>query len=140
MERKILSFTDIIFTIFLALAFTAAPYYINDGNCKVTLGFILSSISFAALLLFIVYVLRKFLSEYKWNEDKYTLKLAVYWNKLLSGDHAILWITMIIFASWLIPLCLLYPGTFINDTWGGITAIYRFYKRQWHHVGSPSSI
>lgn len=126
MERKILSFTDIIFTIFLALAFTAAPYYINDGNCKVTLGFILSSISFAVLLLFIVYVLRKFLSEYKWNEDKYTLKLAVYWNKLLSGDHATLWMTMIIFASWLIPLCLLYPGTFINDTWGELQQFIGF--------------
>lgn len=44
MNGRILSIIDIIVTAMLALAFTAAPYYINSGNCEITIGYILTAL------------------------------------------------------------------------------------------------
>lgn len=126
MERKILTSFEVVVILFLALAFTAAPYYIQQGYCHVTLGFLFSSFSLAMVLLAVAYAVRKFLSEHDWDKKESTCQWFAVWKQLLLGNHATLGIAVIIFAAWLIPLCFLYPGTFINDTWGELQQFIKF--------------
>lgn len=59
MQTKTLVFTDYVITVILALAFTAAPYYINYGYCSITLGYAMSSLAVFTILLMLTYVFRE---------------------------------------------------------------------------------
>ena len=117
MSTKTLSVSDVLINIILSLAFTAAPYYINDGKLEINLGYVLTALTTFAVFLLITYMLRKFLKEYDWNTDHPESKHLRLIEKLLLSKKSIWIIAAIIFAAWIIPLCFLYPGTIINDTW-----------------------
>ena len=117
MSTKTLSVSDVLINIILSLAFTAAPYYINDGELEINLGYVLTALITFAVFLLMTYTLRKFLKEYDWNTDQPESKHLRLIEKLLLSKKSIWIIAAIIFAAWIIPLCFLYPGTIINDTW-----------------------
>ena len=118
MNTKALSFIDYVVTAVIALAFTAAPYYMysEGGNCDITFGYVLSSLATFTIFLILTYLFRNFLDKYDWNR-KNTFKAATGLEQILSRRNAALIIAILICAAWIIPLCFLYPGTFINDTW-----------------------
>lgn len=118
MNLKTLSIIDYIIIAILALAFTAAPYYINSGNCEVTLGYLLTAAVTFVTFLILAYIFRKCLTNYDWDKDKSALKVATALEQILSRKNSTIIIAIVICAAWIIPLCFLYPGTFINDTWG----------------------
>ena len=117
-KKNILALIDYIFCAILSFAITAAPYYINEGTCKFSLGYIMSVIVSFLLLIGVTYAIRYYLNNKLWpNADK-TTKVSTYLDTLYRKKYAILYITIIILAAWIIPLVFLYPGTIINDTWG----------------------
>lgn len=124
--KQLLTTIDYIICLVLALAFTAAPYYISNGICDITFGYILTTIVTFILFLFTTYGIRKFLSQYEWNKTQKIPRLMMHFEKLLSKKHSILYISIIILACWIIPLILLYPGTLINDTWGQLQQFIYF--------------
>ena len=73
-NKGILSVIDVICCIVLALAFTAAPSYINEGICKFSLGYVLSSAVFFIILLFGVSSVRMYLQTHRWNEPIHATK------------------------------------------------------------------
>lgn len=127
MNTKTLSFIDYVLTAALALAFTAAPYYMNSegSNCDFTFGYVLSLLVIFIIFLILTYLFRNFLDKYDWNR-KNTFKAATGLEQILSRRNAALIIAILICAAWIIPLCFLYPGTFINDTWGELQQFIRY--------------
>lgn len=127
MEAKTLSIIDFIVTAVLALAFTAAPYYINTGNCEITLGYILTSLATFVIFLFLAYMARKILRKCCTSSNsKSSWKMFDSLNQIFSGKYATIYVTLLLLAAWIIPLCFLYPGTFINDTWGELQQFIRY--------------
>lgn len=131
MNTKTLSFVDYVITAVLALAFTAAPYYMNSrvGNCDFTFGYVLSSLVTFTIFLILTYLLRNFLDKYDWNR-KNTFKVASGLEQILSRRNATLIVAILICVAWIIPLCFLYPGTLINDTWGELQQFIRYSTRK----------
>lgn len=128
MGTKILSFVDVAITAVLALAFTASPYYISSGNCKITMGYVLTALITFIVFLTLTYIIRRFLNNYEWNNKKPSLKIIAAFEQILSQKNATLIIALIICAAWILPLCFLYPGTFINDTWGELQQFISYSK------------
>lgn len=132
MNTKTLSFVDYVITAVLALAFTAAPYYMNSKggeNCDFTFGYVLSSLVTFTIFLILTYLLRNFLDKYDWNR-KNTFKVASGLEQILSRQNATLIVAILICLAWIIPLCFLYPGTLINDTWGELQQFIRYSTRK----------
>gem|GEM_PF-2929175 len=127
MKTKTLSIIDYVLTFFLALAFTAAPYYMNDGDCRITGGFFLSALATYVIFLAAAYILRSYLRKYDWDK-KSTCRVLTSFEQILSRPKATLIIALIICAVWIIPLCFLYPGTFINDTWSQLQQFISYSK------------
>ena len=117
MKKSVLALSDFAVCLILALAFTAAPYYIKDGYCKITAGFVFTSFVFYAVFLFFTYLIRRFLQVGKWDAADRVSPLMARGEKLINTKYATISISLIILAFWIVPLVFLYPGTFINDTW-----------------------
>ena len=125
-NKGILSVIDVICCIVLALAFTAAPSYINEGICKLSLGYLFSSAAFFIILLFGVLIVRMYLQTHRWNESIHTTKTLQKLDSIFSSKFCIWYSTGIILLCWSIPLVCLYPGTLANDTWGELQQFISF--------------
>ena len=116
----ILSKTDIVLSAFLAMAFTAAPYYIRLGFCMLNLEFVVTSVSLFSAFLICNIGLRLILVGYFTTFQKQYRHLVLFekLKNLLDDKNALYKVALIIFLFWLPVLIALYPGTLINDTWG----------------------
>ena len=56
MKKSVLALSDFAVCLILAFAFAAAPYYIKDGFCKITAGYVFTSLAFYAFFLFFTYL------------------------------------------------------------------------------------
>ena len=116
----IVSKTDLVLSAFLAVAFTAAPYYIQTGSCSLTVEFFMTAVFMFAGFLVCSIGMRSVLFGYFSNINNQQQR-CVHFEKLsafLDGKYAVVKIACIIFLFWLPVLIALYPGTLINDTWG----------------------
>ena len=117
MKKSVLALSDFAVCLMLALAFTAAPYYIKDGYCKLTVGYFFTVFVFYAVLLSSAYLIRRFLQAGRWDAADKISPLMARGEKLINTRYATIKISLIILAFWIVPLVFLYPGTLINDTW-----------------------
>ena len=117
MKKGVLALSDFAVCLILGFAFAAAPYYIKDGFCKITAGYVFTSLAFYAVFLFFTYLIRRFLQVGKWDAADRVSPLMARGEKLINTKYATISISLIILAFWIVPLVFLYPGTFINDTW-----------------------
>ena len=62
-KTNVLTVLDYILCVVLAMAFTAAPYYINTGECHATFGYWVTAIGLFAVLAGATYLMRKALAE-----------------------------------------------------------------------------
>ena len=102
--------------VFLGFAFVAAPQYIETGDCDFGLGYIFASLVTAIFLCFVMAVFLKAFS--KKAGDKPTSRFGLLIDRIFNAKHSVLLVGLVILACWAIPICMLYPGTAINDTWG----------------------
>ena len=117
MKEKHLILTDYILCCILALAFSATPYYLENGDCKVSIAFCITIILNFIFFIILTYTIRNYIAKNIYCsscQNSFSQKIDKFMNKKY---HFIL-LTLIIFVSWLPTLIFLYPGTFINDTWG----------------------
>lgn len=131
MKKGVLAICDIMACLILALAFSAAPYYISDGYCNISLGYIFTAAAMCGIFLTITFFIRKYLQSGEWHTSVKPLWAAEYFDKLenlITSKNAAFKIALIILAFWIIPLVFLYPGTFINDTWAQIQQFIRFFN------------
>ena len=117
MKKSVLALIDFAVCLILALAFTAAPYYIKDGYCKITVGYIFTVFVFYAVFLSFAYLIRRYLQAGRWDAADKVSPLMERGERLINTKYATIRISLIILAFWIVPLVFLYPGTFINDTW-----------------------
>lgn len=125
-KSNFLTKIDYFFCIVLALAFTSAPYYMNTGECHITLGYCLSTLILYIIFLYIVQVSRKYLNKFNIKDTPTSCFIGHYMENILNNKHSVLLLTLSIFICWIIPLLFLYPGTFINDTWGELQQYISF--------------
>ncbi len=128
MKEKKLYLIDFLVTAILAVAFTAAPYYIESGECKITMGFWLTALVTFVIFLFTTFIIRGFLSKYDWSNKSSHLKVSAAFDEIMKKKYATLIIALIICVAWAIPIFFLYPGTFINDTWGQLVEFISYYN------------
>ncbi len=128
MNEKILSLIDFPVAAILAVAFSAAPSYIEDGNCKITLGLVLTTLVTFCIFILATYLIRRFLKSYDWDNTSSRLKGIRIFEHIMTKKHSTLIIALIICAAWAIPLFFLYPGTFINDTWGQLVEYISYFQ------------
>ena len=121
--RNELKLSDYAFCAMLALAFAAAPYYIQNGTCRVTVAYILTSFVYFAAFLVLDDIARLGFKHYIHRTRE--LKLASVFDKLMQKRCAVLYIAVLILLCWLPVLLALYPGTLINDTWGQLEQYLR---------------
>ena len=126
MKKSVLALSDFAVCLILALAFTAAPYYIKDGVCKITAGYIFTVVVFYAIFLFFAYLIRRYLQVGKWDAADQRSPLMAWGERLINSKYAAIKISLIILAFWIVPLVFLYPGTFINDTWHQLQQFIEF--------------
>lgn len=131
MNEKNLTWVDILVTVILGLVFAAAPSYIENGICKVTLGYVLSAFATFLFFLALAYFVRRFLNQYQWNHRGFLIKGNDIFEQIMTKKHAILIIALIICAAWCIPILFLYPGTFINDTWGQLVEAISYWNGEY---------
>ena len=115
-KTNVLTVLDYILCVVLAMAFTAAPYYINTGECHATFGYWVTAIGLFAVLAGATYLMRKALAE----KAKSKKRNGVFLNcvgKAVNQKCSVLIICGVIFLCWMPVLVFLYPGTLINDTW-----------------------
>ncbi|RHO37634.1 hypothetical protein DW181_09535 [Clostridium sp. AM16-23] len=128
---------DYFFCLILAFAFTSAPFYMNTGECAITLTFVLSSVSLYAIFLYITNYIRRYLTMENIGFEEFSVDESHLIKKIFDSPKSILLITTLILVSWCIPLIFLYPGTFINDTWGELQQYISFTQQggvlQDHH-------
>lgn len=117
---------DYFFCLILALAFTSAPFYMNTGECTITLTFVLTSASLFGIFLYVTNCIRRYLTIKNIKLEEISISKCNFIKKIFDSPKSVLLIAMLIFASWLIPLLFLYPGTFINDTWGELQQFISF--------------
>lgn len=125
-ESIFLAKVDYLFCIVLALAFTSAPYYMNTGECHITLGYCLSALVLYIIFLYIVQMSRKHLSKLSMQDTSPSHFVGHCIESILNNKRSILLLTLLIFICWIIPLLFLYPGTFINDTWSELQQYISF--------------
>ena len=123
---------DYALCLFLAVRFSASSFYIQNGDCDVTVSTVALFILHFFFFLFLDYAGKRMLERYAQRDDGIISK-----NNMIRGYGTALeklkglFITWAaIFLCWLPTLVALYPGTLINDTWGQL----RFY--QWFLEGN----
>lgn len=131
--RSNLWWLDIIFCIVLGFAFATSKYYLAEGDCKINILIIAQ-----AIIITICFILLTVL--FRWLFTKLSREKLVKerFNKIFEiKKYAVLKIAGIIFICWIPILCMLWPGTCINDTWGQLQSIIRLKDGVWsisvHH-------
>ena len=130
LNHFIISKTDCIFCIILALAFSASPYYIRTGSCSFNLEFVITAVYMFAFFLFFNISARTVLYNYfsAWQNELQNGSLLSRFRYLLEGKNAIYILGIIMLLFWLPLLIALYPGTLINDTWGQLQQFIMWIK------------
>ncbi len=113
-QKGSLGRVDYLLCVILSLGFTAAPYYIRSGTCKIDLPFILTAILLFAVFCGSAAVIRSQIVK----KRVCILPGSSVLRNLLNRKYGSLWVGLIIFSCWFPLLVMLYPGTVINDTWG----------------------
>lgn len=127
MIKKHITATDIILCGILALAFTAAPYYLKTGDCSYSVSYFLSAAVMMMVLLLLTGIIRYFLASSPFvQRDDISSKGLKILKRILQHKHPIIITGTIIFICWLPTLLCLYPGTLINDTWGQLRQYIQF--------------
>lgn len=111
---------DILLSVFLAFLFSASPHYIRKGVCPLSLE-LFTTWAFMFLFFFLLNVgIRTIFFGYFSLIQKHLTKcsFSAMVQTFLNGRYAAFKIAGIILLCWLPILLFLYPGTFINDTWG----------------------
>lgn len=122
---KVLARIDYFLCMVLALAFTAAPYYMINGDCSITLSFCMSTMTLFIIFITATWLIRRCLNKANF-ERKNKRILLCYFEKLMDNQYNIFLIAGIIFVCWIPTLVFLYPGTLINDTWGQLQQFMNF--------------
>lgn len=117
---------DIFLCAFLALAFTASSRYIKTGDCEVDGVYVLSSLLFFTALLGINFLIRKGITCYFESRMGTHHRLSRFCELFFDSKHGLMKTAFLIFLCWLPVLLILYPGTFINDTWGELQQFMAF--------------
>ncbi len=117
---------DIFLCAFLALAFTSSSRYIKTGDCEIDGVYVLSSLVFFISLLGINFLIRKGIVCYFESNMGAHPKLARFSELFFESKNSLLKTAFLIFLCWLPILFILYPGTFINDTWGELQQFMAF--------------
>lgn len=134
-SNKVLAKIDYFLCAILALVFTAASYYMENADCNITLGFIMSIAVHAVIFIITAWLIRKYLSRADF-EIENKGKFLSHFEKIMENRFGVFWIAGIIFIFWLPTLVFLYPGTLINDTWGQLQQFMSFVEGNgglWDH-------
>ena len=121
MKQRILNRIDYFLCTFLACAFAAAPYYIENGTCEFNMPFWVSTVVYMVAFLIITKAFRKYLQEIYLvsnNHGAREKRWFLIFEKMMLSKYSILYVAGIIFFCWIPSLIFLYPGSLINDTWG----------------------
>jgi len=119
---------EVLFSLFAGFAFTAAPDYISTGDCSLDAAYVFSSLVLGMLFLLLGHLAEHFLEGWRAEAPAWIGRASSWVGRVLQGRHATLWLALIIFACWLPMLICLFPGTFINDTWGQIQNIMSWWR------------
>ncbi len=117
---------DVFLCAFLALAFTSSSRYIKSGDCEIDGVYLLASFAFFISLLGINMVIRRGIAFYFESNLETPPCLACFCKRFFDSKNAVFKTALLIFLFWLPVLLLLYPGTFINDTWGELQQFMAF--------------
>ena len=117
---------DIFLCAFLALAFTSSSRYIKAGDCEIDGVYVLSSFVLFMSLLGINFLIRKGITCYFESNVEVHHRLVRFCELFFESKHGLMKTAFLIFLCWLPVLLILYPGTFINDTWGELQQFMAF--------------
>lgn len=117
---------DIFFCGMLALAFMSSSRYIKTGDCVIDGAYVLSSIALFVLFLGLNIIIRKGVVWYCKREITSNSTVDIFCKRFFESEKRLLKTSGIIFLCWLPVLIALYPGTFINDTWGQLQQFMAF--------------
>ena len=109
----------------ISVMITAAPKYIQTGNCSLNLEFFITFLWTFLAICFLSQLLRTFFIKSALNPKEIS---NTYVNFILNSKYSLLYITLIILIFWLPIIISLYPGTLINDTWGQLNEYLTFFK------------
>ena len=124
-EKEVLSVPDYILCAVTAFSFTAATDYIETGSFTPSVGYVLAALVLFAILLCVTWLLRR--SLLKLNAVPGSEHgIFRFFAKVMQNRFHILIIAAFIILCWIPILLLLYPGTFINDTWGQLIQFIKF--------------
>ena len=123
-SNKYLLYFDYVVCLLLALAYAAAPYYIQSGDCRFSLALIETSLIYYVIFLLCTAFIRLILCS---NHQNLLLdKCTLLWERIMNGSYASYTIALAMFFLWLPSLIFLYPGTLVNDTWGQLRQFIQF--------------
>lgn len=124
--NKSVAIIDVFLCGFLAMAFASSMQYLKTGDCLIDGVYTVSAIVLFVLLIGINCILRKgIINSYKVNLDTNPVVTDLI-SKFFDSRWSALKIGLVIFICWLPILIALYPGTFINDTWGQVQQFMAF--------------
>ena len=125
MEKYLTKF-DACLCAFLALAFSSSFNYIHNGDCAIDGVYLLSAFAFFVFLIGInAAIRREIVLFYKHNTNESSFGKS-FCNCFFESKKSLFKTALLIFICWLPVLLVLYPGTFINDTWGQLQQFMAF--------------
>ena len=107
---------DFIICLLLALAFSAAPSYIDNGLFHFSLSYFLMVGTYFIVFLGLN-ILFKSLAGYCFTDSKIT-PVGNAFSYIMRQNNNTLILAAIMFLFWIPILLFLWPGTLINDSWG----------------------
>ena len=113
------SIIDIVFCIFLGIAFSIYPEYYKKGDCIISLQLVIKSIVLTFTFLISCIIIRVLINKINGINDNNNSLISRMFNKdNKTYKYRLFIIAGIIFLLWLPVLISLFPGTASNDTWG----------------------
>ena len=117
---------DVFFCGLLALACMSSSRYVKTGDCPIDGAYVLSAIALFLFLMGINIIIRKGISLYYEKKTDKVDAIDYFCRRIFESEKSLLKTAGIIFLCWLPVLIALYPGTFINDTWGQVQQFMAF--------------
>ncbi len=123
MKRK-LSMVSLIICFLLALAISAAPYYLEEEVCRISLSFILTALTNFLVLTGGFFIAETVITHYVCQVIRNQTDPVS--DRILARKYSMIFCALLISACWIPVLVALYPGTLINDSWGQLQQYIRF--------------
>lgn len=119
---------DIILCAILGFTFSTSKYYLKSGECHMSYEIVINSIILTIIFILTCVLGRKLIK--KFSEEK---NIKGKFSKLFEINRCFtIKMAGIILICWIPILCMLFPGTFINDTWGQLQSVINLKNGIWN--------